>query len=78
VTNGDNGAWLSTMSGYLGSFDVTVDRAFSNGASGVGAPSFGSEVSFTSQTVYALIEARGAYAPGNAETITLTAEVLQN
>jgi hypothetical protein len=78
-TNGDNGAWLTTQAaGYLGAFDVTVDRAFSDGAAGVGAPVTGSDVAFTTQTVYALVEARGAYTPGNAEVITVTAEVLQN
>ncbi len=30
------------------------------------------------QIVYALLEARGAYAPGNAEVFTLTAEALQD
>lgn len=78
-TNGDNGAWLTTQAaGYLGAFDVTVDRAFSDGAAGVGVPVAGNDVAFTAQTVYGLIEARGAYTPGNAEVFTVTAEVLQN
>lgn len=78
VTNGDNGAWLSIESTYLGAFDVTVDLAFSDAAVGVGAPVTGSDVAFTTQAVYALVEARGAYTPGSAEVFTLTAEVLQN
>lgn len=78
-TNGDNGAWLTSQAaGYLGAFDVTVDRVFSDGASGQGVPVTGSDIAFTTQTVYALIEARGAYTPGNAEVITVTVEVLQN
>lgn len=78
VTNGDNGAWLSIESGYLGSCDVTVDKAFSDAASGTGSPLIGSEITFSAQTVYALIEARAAYTPGNAETFDVTIEVLQN
>lgn len=78
VTNGDNGAWISNQAaGYLGSIDVTVDKAFSDGASGTGSPAAGSEVVFSAQTVYALLEARGAYTPANAEVFTLTAEASQ-
>ncbi len=79
VTNGDNGAWLSTKSAaYLGSFDVTVDKAFSDGAAGIGVPNNGSEVNFLSDTVYALIEARGAYTPASGETFRVDLETLQN
>lgn len=81
VTNGDNGAWLSTEGSYLGSCDVTIDKAFSNAAAGTGVPGSGSEISFTTFTdtphIFALIEARGAYTPASAEVFTLTIEVLQ-
>lgn len=82
VTNGDNGVWLSTESTYLGACDVTIDKAFSDGAKGVGAPNAGSEINFApssgTQNIFALIEARAAYTPTSAETITLACEVLQN
>jgi hypothetical protein len=81
VTNGDNGVWLSTQSSYLGSFDVTVDKVFSDAAEGNGAPLIGSEVNFalaSGQTIYGLLEARAAYTPANAEVFTVELEVLQN
>jgi len=38
VTNGDNGAFsVSGVADYIGAFDITVDRAFTDGAAGVGA-----------------------------------------
>ena len=38
-SNGDNSAWLtSKFDGWVGSIDVTVDRAFSDGAAGIGYP----------------------------------------
>jgi hypothetical protein len=79
VTNGDNGAWLSTgVADYLGSVDVTCDRAFSDGAAGYGVPTTGSEINHTSQSVFGLIEARATYTPANAEVFTVTIEELQN
>lgn len=76
---GDNGAWLTPDKDiYLGSCDVTMDKAFSDGACGVGAPGAGSEINFTSDNLYCLIEARAAYTPGNAEVFTLVCELLQN
>lgn len=77
--NGDNGAWsTNAMANYIGSFDVTVDRAFTDGAAGVGVPTIGSEITFITQNVYAVLEARAAYTPGNAEVFTVELEVLQN
>jgi hypothetical protein len=82
VTNGDNGVWLTTESTYLGSSDVTMDKVFSDGAKGIGAPNTGSEINFTpavgTKNIFALIEVRGAYTPTSAEMFTLTVEVLQN
>jgi hypothetical protein len=83
-SNGDNGAWLTTESLYLGSFDITMDRVFSDGAKGIGIPVTGNgqpilfDAATGSQNIYAEIEARGAYTPGNAEVFTLTLEVVQN
>lgn len=80
-TNGDNGAWLTTESTYIGAFDVTMDRAFSDGAKGTGVPLIGNfvlaEMASGTMTIFALIEARAAYPPASAEVFTLACEVLQ-
>ncbi len=82
VTNGDNGVWLSTESTYLGWCDVTVDKAFSDGAKGIGIPGSGAGtvISFdaSAKSLYALIEARAAFTPISAEVFTLAVEVEQN
>lgn len=76
---GDNAVWSTDQAGtYVGSMDVTCDRAFTDGASGNGVPNTGSEIVFTADTYYGLLEARGAYVPANAEAITLMLEVIQN
>ena len=79
VTNGDNGVWLSTESGYLGAFDITIDRAFSDASEGVGVPDKGSTISGTpatgTQTIYFLIEVRAAYTPSSAEVFTSYFEI---
>lgn len=78
-SNGDNGAWLTTLAAnYLGAFDITCDKAFTDGAVGIGTPNSGSEIDFTTQTVYGLLEARAAYTPISAEVFTPWLEVLQN
>jgi hypothetical protein len=78
-SNGDNGAWLTNRAAdYIGAFDCTIDRVFTDGAAGNGVPMTGSEINFAADTVFGLLEARGAYAPGNAETITVILEVVQN
>jgi hypothetical protein len=82
ITNGDNGAFsTSGVADYIGAMDVTMDRAFTDGAAGFGQPVIGSEMNFklaSGQTVRALIEARGAYTPANAEVFTLTLDSLQD
>lgn len=81
VTNGDNGAWLSTkFDGYLGNVDVAVSWAFSDGAAGFGAAPAGSELMIrtkSGQALYGLLEARGAYTPASGEVFTVTLEDLQ-
>lgn len=76
--NGDNAAWSTNqVANYLGSLDVTMDKAFTDGASGVGVPTNGFEISFKcSATVNLqfLLEARAAYTPANAEIFTLQLE----
>lgn len=81
VTNGDNGAWLTTgyVSGvpiYLGSADVVVNKAFSDGAVGEGYATYGPYIPFiagaSSQIIYCYIEARAAYTGLSAETFVVT------
>lgn len=84
-TNGDNAAWLTTQSGYLGSFDLDISgsngRVFSDPAAEViGVPAVGSECGFdvaSGSTIYGLLEARGAYTPGSAEVFTVELEIVQ-
>ena len=79
VTNGDNGVWLSAGSAnYIGSMDVTLDKAFSDGAAGLSAVT---EINFalaSGQLVYGLLEARAAYTPTSAGTFDVALEVIQN
>lgn len=85
VSNGDNGAWVSTRHGdYVGAIDVTLDRAMAAGAAGIGTVKSGegTEINYVlppGQTVlYGLVEARAAYTPASAETITTILEIWQN
>jgi hypothetical protein len=74
-SNGDNGAFSTTRAGYLGAMDVTIDRAFSDGAAGIGVPVTGLEIADTGDLmseVFWALEARLAYTPGNAEVFTIT------
>lgn len=79
VANGDNGVWSSTSSSYNGFVDVAAPgTAFSNNYTATGvyvnnsvfAPLF--FLSDADGYIYALLEARGAYTPGNAETFNIT------
>ena len=82
VTNGDNAAFsVSGVAGYIGSFDVTMGQAFTDGAFGVGVVSSAAGTSAIyvaatgSSTLYALVEARAAYTPVAQEVFTVKAEV---
>jgi hypothetical protein len=80
VANGDNSAFVpSTMAGWLGRVEVLVDEPGTAGAAGRAAIADGIHIALTgpqtSVTLYGLLEAKGAYAPGNAEVITVTLEV---
>ena len=81
VTNGDNGAFsVSGRADYVGAYDVTVDRAFTDGAVGFGLPVVGSDMTValaSGTSLFALIEARAAYTPGNAEVFYLTLDTIQ-
>lgn len=83
--SGDNAAFAAalTESNYIGAFDVTLDRQFSDPfVKGVGAPRAGAEMNFDpkagTQNVYFVIETRTAVTPGSAKTFTVVFEVLQN
>jgi hypothetical protein len=83
VANGDGAALSANVLGAteIGYVDVTVDVAGSDGAKGSAAPArnllyFDTGAATTS--LYALIEARGAYTPTSAEVLTVAAEILQN
>ncbi len=82
VTNGDNGAFsVSGTADYLGAFDVTYDRSFTDGAFGAGVPVTGSEHGIklaSGSTIYGLVEARSAYTPIALEVFTFELEVYQN
>lgn len=82
-TNGDNGAWLTTGAlTYLGAFDITMDRAFSDGAHGDGMPLNGSVLIFAadaaSSVLHVLIEARAAYTPVSGEVFTIAVETVRD
>lgn len=78
-SNGDNGAWLTDkVANYAGAVDIMCDRAFTDGAAGHGLPNVGSEINFTADTYYVLIEARNAYTPSSAEVFTVELEILRN
>lgn len=75
VTSGDNAAIViaTGAAGYLGQFDIASMQTFTDGAAGFIA----ADVVIRKQTIYALLEARGAYTPASAETFTLSLEVAQ-
>jgi hypothetical protein len=75
VAGGDNAAMsTSGTATYLGYYDVTMSKAFTDGAAGFGTVADNAMVLTASQYIYALIEAQAAYSPGNAETFTLSIE----
>ena len=81
--NGDNGAWSTTESAYLGDIDVTLSLAFSDPfAKGIGVPNQGSEISFSpapgTTSIFGLLEARGAVTPGSGDQFTVELEIVQN
>lgn len=82
ITNGDNGAFsVSGIADYIGAADITMDRTFTDGAAGFGVAMIGSDFSWklaSGTTIRALIEARAAYTPGNAEVFTVTLDVFQD
>src|SRR5262245_6701142 len=87
AAHGDGGIWLSNQAAsYIGSFTFdmsgTNGRVFTDGARANAIPDIGASMvlqpALTSTSVFALLEARGAYAGGSAETFTLDLEVGRN
>lgn len=88
VSVGDNGGFntagvlaLADIEGHVGAVDVVMDLAAVIGARGVGLPSSGSGMTCESAgaaghetSLWALIEARGAYTPTSGETFHVTIE----
>ena len=76
--NGDNGAWSTNQAAnYLGSVDVTVDKAFTDGAAGQATTEINARGA-SGGVIYGLLEARAAYTPASAETFTVSIEVMQD
>jgi hypothetical protein len=81
VTNGDNGAFVPIVSGYIGFVDclgASQSAAFSDASRLHGIyvnNSLASDLVVyldADQKIYALIEARAAYTPASAETFAIT------
>lgn len=88
VSVGDNGVFnasgvlaLVDIEGHVGTAEVVMDLAAVTGARGVGLPSSGAGMTCESAggvghetSLWALIEARGAYTPASGETFHVTIE----
>lgn len=80
---GDNASLSLTptlLTDAIGTFDVTVDQAYVNGAVGVGVPTSGvsrlsGQTSDANGTLWCAIEARGAYTRAASEVFTVEAFV---
>lgn len=77
--NGDNAAMsVNGAASYLGYLDCTIGRVFTDGAAGVFVPGSGQGAYLNvpgNSKVYGVLEAKGAYAPGNAEVFTVALEI---
>lgn len=83
AASGDNGAFSTNQAAaYLGAFDVTVDRQFTDGAAGNGLPLAGSEIGFQlpagTTSLRGLLEARAAYTPASGEQFTAALEIIKD
>lgn len=81
AANGDNGAWSTTLSSYIGKIAFAVMDAFSDGAAAVNDLDEGSSPSFVISDgvgkVYGLIVADAGYTPASAEVFTVELEIEQ-
>jgi hypothetical protein len=79
VTNGDNAAWVSTVSGYQGYMAPDAALTFSSGAK-IWGPQTSDANTYPplfiapdrNGALYGLLEARGAYTPTANEVYTIT------
>lgn len=78
-TNGDNGAWLTTESGYQGAIDIDASTlTFSDSTSGFGMYLLSSvteplyAIADVNYKLYGLLTATAAYTPTSAEVFTVT------
>ena len=80
VTNGDNGALIvnGVAAGALGFVDVTLSSVFNDGAKGYAVTDIVFDTPGGAATLFALIEARGAYTPASGETFGLAFEILRD
>lgn len=85
TTNGDNdpisGNVVSSGKGYIGYIDITAMTSFSDVAWGTGAPDNtrrALDFVAVAQTLYGIVEARGAYTPGSGEVFTVAIMVQKN
>lgn len=84
VTAADNAAFsasgvlaVADIAGYLGSVDVTFDRAGTVGARGAGVPAIGAGITAAppvGTSIFAVVEALAAYTPASAEAFTVAVE----
>lgn len=79
IANGDNAAWSTTASGWVGSIDIVATApAFTDAGRGSGTNLINTNwapLSFCPDKdgiLYGLLEARGAYAPVSGEVFTLS------
>ncbi len=77
VANGDNAAWSTSESSYLGDVDIDcTTRTFTDNAQGFGlfvtsdVPAY-LAINPSTLLVYGLLEARGAYTPAALEVFTV-------
>ncbi len=79
--NGDNGALSETGAQYVGAIDVSVDRAWTDGAFGRGLPLTNTPMTCVpgagGKALFGFLEARGTYTPAGGEAFTVTLEGYQ-
>ncbi len=75
VSNGDNGVLAAPKASWVGCADITANISLSDGVVGTGvSPDAAPILTDASATLYALLEARGAYSASAVETYQLTIE----
>lgn len=75
VTNGDNGVFApTTVTNWIGSLTGTFAIAGTSGSVCILVPDDTNTILVRGDTLYGLLEARGAYTPASAEVFTATLE----